>query len=400
MRLGSRSVAGKCLLASAFLLAVLAFTNSQAQAQIFKAVYSFTGGADGGNPFNGLTIDSAGNFYGSAYDGGSYGAGAVFKVTPTGQEKAVYSFTGGTDGANPLARLIMDSAGNFYGTTYGGGAYGTGTVFELTKSGKEKVLYSFAGGSDGANPEASLATDAAGNFYGTTYAGGAYGAGTVFELTKGGTETVLHSFGSGTDGAYPVAEVTVGPNGQLFGTTSEGGAYGWGTVFQMMTKSGAVWKETVVHDFAFGSDGATPDAGLVLGRGGVLYGATYSGGDGAGGGGTIFEVAPSGGSWTFTAIYGLSGWSNSGTLRDVLLDPAGNIYATTHCDGSDGLGTVYKLTRSSGGTWTYTELYDFTGGSDGYYSFSNLVVDKYGNLYGTVAYGGIGGAGVVFKVAP
>jgi uncharacterized repeat protein (TIGR03803 family) len=404
MRRESISVKGQRVLAFVLVLGLAAIATPRTQAQTFSVIHSFTGGNDGAGPLAGFTIDAAGNLYGTTNSGGNSNAGTVFKVTRKGKETVLHSFAGGADGANPQASLVMDAAGDLYGTTNGGGAFGAGTVFRMTAGKrKETVLYSFAGGTDGANPQASLAMDAAGNLYGTTTAGGSNGSGTVFKLAsrkKGRKwrEQVLYSFGAGTDGTIPVAGVTFDKAGNLYGTTSAGGSYGNGSIFQLIpSRSG--WTENVLYSFQLQSDGGVPYAGLVLDKAGNLYGAATEGGDGAGGGGTVFELIPSNGGWTFTVLYGLPGWGISGTFRNVLLDASGNIYATTHCDGDGENGTVYELTPS-GGTWTYTSLYIFTGGSDGLYSFSNLVFDKHGNLYGTANQGGANGVGVVFKIAP
>jgi uncharacterized repeat protein (TIGR03803 family) len=259
------------------------------------------------------------------------------------------------------------------------------------------VLYSFAGGTgDGADPQAGLVMDASGNLYGTTSAGGASGNGAVFELvapkTKTGawTEKLLYSFGTGTDGAAPVGRVIFDSAGNLYGTTSAGGASGYGTVFQL--QPGATWKENILHSFQNADDGYTPYAGLVADASGNFYGAATAGG--SNGGGTIFELSPSNGSFTFTVLTSVPGWGVSGTFRDVLVQPNGVIYAATHCDGANNAGTIYELTPS-GGTWTYTLLYTFTGGSDGLYSISNLVL-KGGKLYGTTIYGGANNAGTVY----
>jgi len=371
------------------------------QAQTFSIVHDFTGGSDGGAPFAGFTVDEAGNLYGTASHGGTTEYGVVFTINPRGVETVLHNFVGGTDGANPEGSLVRDAAGNLYGTTIAGGASGAGTIFKLTAERKETVLYSFTGKTDGAKPVAGLIFDALGNLYGTTTAGGTGGNGTVFKLGKKAgrwAEQVLHSFGPGTDGTTPVAGVTLDAAGNLYGTTSAGGAYGYGTIFKLKrSKSG--WTESILHNFQNGSDGAVPYAGLVFDRSGNLYGAAAEGGTGADVGGTVFELRPSNGNWTFTVLYSLPGWDISGTFRNMLLDAHGNLYATTHCDGAYESGTVYKLTRS-GGTWAYTSLYVFTGGSDGQYSFSNLVFDKQGNLYGTTNVGGANNFGVVFKIAP
>jgi uncharacterized repeat protein (TIGR03803 family) len=386
-------------LSIAFGLAAALFAGPQVQAQTFSVIHSFTGGTDGGYPLSGFVIGASGNLFGTASSGGKFGAGVVFGLSETGGEKVLYSFTGGTDGANPNSSLIFDASGNLYGTTYAGGANGFGTVFEVTQAGQETVLYSFKGGADGANPESKLSFDAAGDLYGTTFAGGAYNGGTVFEVVKGGTEKLLYSFGNGTDGANPVAGVTLTKTGSIFGTTSAGGAYGYGTVFQLAPVQSS-WKEYILHHFEMLSDGATPYAGLVFNASGSLLGATTAGGGESGdGGGTIFELTYSTSGWSFSVLDGLAGSGISGTYRNVALSASGNIYATTHCDGPYSAGTVYELTPS-GSSWTYNPLYAFTGQSDGLYSFSNLVLDQQGNLYGTTKNGGADGYGVAFKITP
>lgn len=368
-----------------------------AHAQSLAVVHNFTDGGDGGNPVDGLMIDSRGDQFGTASSGGASGLGVVFKLHGKNAEAVLHSFTGGADGATPNANLIEDAFGALYGTTAGGGAAGSGTVFRV-KGKREAVLYSFAGGTDGAAPQAGLVMDAAGNLYGTTSQGGSNGNGTVFELTKRAaaqwTETVLYSFGTGTDGAVPVSGVMLDSAGNLYGTTSAGGAYGYGTVFQLVP--GTAWTENVLHSFQNASDGATPYAGLISDAAGNIYGAATDGG--ANGGGTVFELAPSNGAWNFTVLTSLAGWGISGTFRNLMFDSSGNLYGTTHCDGANNAGTIYELTPSGGG-WAYTLLYTFTGGGDGQYSISNLVM-KHGKLYGTTIKGGANGAGVIYELRP
>ncbi|HTA24128.1 MAG TPA: choice-of-anchor tandem repeat GloVer-containing protein [Terriglobales bacterium] len=401
MKHGLMSTCCNCILAVAFMLGLGVFAAPRAQSQTFSVIYNFAGPrGDGGLPLAGLVIDASGNLYGTASYGGSTYNGVVFKVTQGGQETVLYNFLGGTDGSTPEASLQMDSAGNLYGTTNAGGAFGFGTVFKLTQSGQETVLYSFAGGTaDGANPEGGLAVDRAHNIYGTTYAGGQYGAGTVFRLSTKGKETVLYSFGNGTDGANPVAGVTLGSAGEIYGTTSAGGTGTYGTVFQLtpVTATGSKYEEEILHNFTHQNDGDVPYAGLILDRAGNLYGAATGGG--ANNGGTIFELTPSASGWNFTVLYGLAGWDISGAFQNLFMDASGNIWGTTHCDGSDEAGTVFELTNS-GGTWNYTSMYVFTGGADGLYSISNLVFDTQGNLYGTAEYGGAYNNGVVYKITP
>lgn len=397
----SISATGKRLFTLALLLGLGAVWSPRAQSQTFSVIHNFSGASDGTGPLSGFLI-SGGTLYGTTSSGGSSGDGVVFKMSTGGEETVLHEFAGGTDGANPEGRLAI-SGGNLYGTTTSGGTHNAGAIFRVTLAGKETVIHSFNGAGGGASPVAGLAVDNAGNLYGTTESGGASGNGTVFKLVAptvtGGEwiERVLYSFGTGTDGATPVAGIAFDASGNLYGTTSAGGTYGYGTVFQL-THSASGWKETILHHFQLQDDGGVPYAGLLR-VGANFYGATSDGGaGGSNGGGTVFELTPSGNSWTFNVLYSLSGWGISGSFRNLLMI-SGNIYATTHCDGTNSAGTVYEL-ANSGGTWTYNQLYQFTGGTDGLYSFSNLVSDGQGNLYGTTNEGGANGDGVAFKVTP
>jgi uncharacterized repeat protein (TIGR03803 family) len=257
-------------------------------------VYRFlANGTDGYFPSAGVIRDSNGNLYGTTVYGGASGQGAVFELNSNGAEKLLHNF-GGADGASPEASLVRNFKGNLYGTTAHGGASGQGTVFEITAAGLETVLHSFvAGNADGGTPLAGLVRDSSGNFYGTTAAGGKSmppycdsGCGTVFKVTAKGVETVLHSFAAnGTDGFAPFAGLVRDSSGNLYGTTEEGGAHGYGTVFSVT--AGGV--ETVLHSFVGGADGAFPLGGLVMDKLGNLYGTTSSGGHGYG---TVFKLVP------------------------------------------------------------------------------------------------------------
>jgi uncharacterized repeat protein (TIGR03803 family) len=390
---------GARLLAFAFAIGFVAAASPRAHSQTFSVVHKFNWN-EGANPLAGLTVDGS-NLYGTTSSGGKYGQGTVFVIESSGEEKLLYDFTGGKDGGDPEAALIPIK-GNFYGTTTAGGASDAGTVFEVTPLGKEKVLYSFTGKADGANPQGGLVADSDGNLYGTTNLGGEYDRGAVFKLVppkvegKAWTEEVLHSFGKGNDGTDPVAGVSFDAAGNLYGTTSAGGTSGNGTVFQLKP-SKSEWTEKILHDFEMKSDGGVPYAGVVV-DGNKLFGAATDGGDGgSNGGGTVFELTAIDGDWKFSILYHLPGWGISGSFRNLLV-ASGKIYATTHCDGADSSGTVYELTPS-GDTWTSKTLYNFTGGSDGQFSFSNLVLYK-DSLYGTTKQGGDSDNGVVFKVTP
>jgi uncharacterized repeat protein (TIGR03803 family) len=241
-------------------------------------------------------MDTKGNLYGTAYDGGAYDAGAVFELSPSGTETVLHSFcqqTGCPDGYYPQAGLVMDTNGNLYGTTIFNGAYGGGTVFKISSDGTATTFYNFCtptGCKNGRYPQAGLILDTNGNLYGTTYGGGAHGKGAVFELSPSGAETVLHSFCARTgcsDGSHPRADLVMDTAGNLYGTTYYGGTNNVGTVFKLSPNG----TETVLHSFAAnGSDGTYPYAGVVTDTMGNLYGTTYSGG--ANGYGTVFKVTP------------------------------------------------------------------------------------------------------------
>ena len=252
-----------------------------------EVLHNFTGGNDGGDPYGGVILDSKGNAYGTASEGGTSNDGVVFKIDPSAYETVLYSFTGGADGGSPFGSLLRDSAGNLYGTTNGGGASDAGVVFKIEPSGHESVLYTFTGGADGGYPLGGLVRDEKGNFYGVTDGGGTAGAGVVFKVDPSGHETVLYTFTGGNDGAYP-GWVTLARDsaGNLYGTTSGGGTDNAGVVFKVDTSG----HETVLYSFTGGDDGADPYAGVVLGPEGQLYGATPFGG--RANVGVVFEIKP------------------------------------------------------------------------------------------------------------
>ena len=298
----SRRLRGPALsLASA--LFALAPLSSSASAQTFTVLYSFTGGTNGNLPTSPLLRDSAGSLYGETFRGGDLtcangaGCGVVFKLDANGNETVLHAFTGGADGAYPTGTLVRDLAGNFYGTAYNGGnltcgaPYGCGTVFKLDAHGTLTVLYTFTGGNDGSFPDGGVIRDGAGNLYGTTsFGGGASNGGTIFKLDAAGNETVLFRFGARSQGREPIAGLFRDAVGNLFGTTYEGGTSyftGLGTVFKLDSKG----KETVLHAFTPNGDGAYPFAGVVP-YGEDLFGMTTGGG--AYECGTVFKLDKSG----------------------------------------------------------------------------------------------------------
>jgi uncharacterized repeat protein (TIGR03803 family) len=332
---------------------------------IQNVLHSFGASGDGAFPSAGLVADASGNLYGTTPTGGAYNNGTVFelKLTTSGwTELILHNFNNnGRDGFNPSAGLIFDDSGNLYGTTRFGGPYtcavsGCGTVFELTPQADgrwtEKILHSFGQTStDGYQPLAGLIFDASGNLFGTTYFGGAFFEGTVFELTRrpNGTwlERIPHHFNAnGTDGFNPAAGLVLDAAGNLYGTTYQGG-HNLGTVFKLTPKTGVGWTETILHAFgnSAGTDGYNPVSGLIL-------------------------------------------------------DSAGNLYGTTPVGGSNNVGIVFKLTPAAG-SWTETVLHTFNAdGTDGYNSYAGLVFDSSGNLYGTTNIGGTVRDGTVFEITP
>ena len=345
------------------------------------------GAPNGANPAGALIMDSSGNLYGTTSAGGAFNEGTVFEVAHgSGAITTLASFNG-SNGAGPDGPLIMDSSGNLYGTTQGGGASGDGTVFELVHgSGTITTLASF-NGTDGAGPDGPLIIDSSGNLYGTTLEGGASGDGTVFELVHGsGTITTLASF-NGTNGEYPHSGVIMDGSGNLYGTTADGGASGDGTVFKLAKGSGTI---TTLASFN-GANGSSPEAGLIMDSSGNLYGTTASAG--ASDYGTVFELAK--GSGTITTLASFNGSNGAHPYDALLMDGSGNLYGTTETAGASIDGTVFELAKGSG---TITALASFDGGN-GANPDSSVVMDSSGNLYGTAAGGGPYGEGTVFELA-
>jgi uncharacterized repeat protein (TIGR03803 family) len=381
----------------------------------------------------------------------------VFQLKPPAKqgdpwtETVLHAFAGvtstGHDGAVPAGGLVIDAAGNLYGTTaYGGSGDcvlagikgGCGTVFELeppkTKGGAwtYKILYSLQGGKDGDFAWGDLALDSAGNLYGATQFGGGFGScdspfyqfcGTVFELsppkTKGGTwkEKVLYSFRGGKDGANPNGGLVFDSNGSIYGTTRIGGfncphnsGQGCGTVFKLAppTEKGGPWTERLLDRFNPGNSGpAEPVAGVVFDQSGNLYGTTFGGGNS--GSGTIFQLGPlSDDKWVGRVLYRFrDGADGSGPRGSLVFDAVGDLYGTTTLSAPVGGGTVFRLRPDGGGSWSLTTLHDFTGHPDGSYPASIVVFDQAGNIYGTTQQSGNtgkncghDGCGTVFEVEP
>jgi uncharacterized repeat protein (TIGR03803 family) len=414
------------------LVIVVAFSLN-ASAQTENVLYTFTEGTkSGASPSSGVVSDADGNLYGVTTAGGTHNYGIVYELTQvltgklkgTWKFKILHSFAGGTkDGKGPVGNLVLDASGDLYGVTETGGAHGLGIAFELVKpkSGawKETVLYTFgADASDGGLPQAGMIFDAAGNLYGTTAGGGEFGEGTAFELVPQETapwkETILHGFGSGSDGTIPVAALVMDKEGNLYGTTEFGGAggeclfgaaSGCGTVFEL-AKSEGDWTETVLYSFQNNGtdDGNYPLASVVLDANGNLYGTEY--GDQSeddGDTGWVFQLAHSGGSWTYNEILYLGCYEDCpyGTypIAGVALDSAGNLYTATTQGGLYGGGTLLQFTS---GTWNVSVPYQFSGSIGGYNPAVTPLVTKSGQLLGTTVYGGNlqCNCGVVYEITP
>lgn len=387
--------------ASTVVACVIAILGAQsAQAQTYKVLYSFKGSPDGANPSYGAGVvirDSGGNLYGTTEYGGAYNQGTVFKLSKTGNETVLYSFKGGVDGAYPSGGLIRDSGWNLYGTTSAGGGARGGTVFKVNRQGQEIVLYTFCSQpscTDGANPAAGVMRDSQGNLYGTTVSGGAYNSGTVFKLDASGVETVLYSFKGEPDGAFPYWGVIRDTQGNFRGTTSYGGingvncsgfAPGCGTVFKLSNTG----QETVLYSFKGGLDGGTPNGGVVKDAAGNLYGTAYYGGM-CFACGVVFELSKNG---KETLLHNFDGVDGADPIGSLISDTAGNFYGTTYGDQGVGYGTIFKVSK----TGATVVLYTFMGGTDGAHPTGGLI-DALGNLYGTTRYGGASGNGVVFEV--
>ena len=423
MRTNGYSAILTTLLAS-FVLALL-ISGTHASAQTEKLLYSFNNnGTDGNGPEGALVFDTQGNLYGATTLGGPNLAGTVFELAPqTGgawQETILHTFNGllGTppnNGQNPEAGLIIDAAGNLYGTTYYGGLHDLGTAFKLTHqtggSWLETIMYSMQSGESGQCPVGGLVLDSSGRLYGTTsdrLCGGT-SKGVVFEVAPnvsgGWSKKTLHHFDSTTnDGTYPTGSLIFDKAGNLYGTTTEGGTStnctgGCGTVFELSKGAGGAWTETILYNFTNGTDGYFPAYGVVMDAAGNLYG-TANGGRYLDG--TVFELSPvTGGGWTETTLYTFTSGKDGELPNGVVLN-GGNLYGTTQQGGTNGEGTVFELTPATGGGWTETIIHNFfdKNNNDGMYPVSSLVFDSAGNLYGTATAGGTYGDGVVFEITP
>jgi uncharacterized repeat protein (TIGR03803 family) len=409
-----------CHVTTFLALAVILMLATSARAgSKFRVLYSFQCNPSGCYPSGGLAFDAAGDLYGTTFGGGNANA-TIFRLAPTSGDRWTYSLLYTltiSQGSALVAGVTLDRAGNLYGTADYGGTHDVGSVFELSPDPATpegwalQVLHSFLNSyDDGSGPWDRVLLDKAGNVYGTTRDGGAEGAagGIVFELTPGSggdwTENILYGFPANRDGCCSRAELIFDGAGNLYGTAAgDGGPPCYcGVVFELRHTPTA-WKETVLHRFQ-GPDGSTPITGLVFDAKGNLYGTTQEGG--ANGEGTIFKLTPTaGGRWTHTILYDFPQFQNgAGPVSTLAFDKAGNLYGTAAggietCSG--GCGVVYKLAPGSNGKWTYRVLHRFTDKNDGAEPNGAVIFDKTGkHLYGTAIFGGTYNQGVVYEITP
>jgi uncharacterized repeat protein (TIGR03803 family) len=395
-------------------LVILFFSGTFTFGQSFTVLHAFTAGADGRVPGE-LALDTAGNIYGTTQTG-SAGLGGVFKMQLRNTSwtlTPIYNFTDRNGGQYPRG-VVLGPDARLYGTTLTDGINFAGTVFSVAPppsichavlcpwTATQLLLFDRTNGAQPLN--ADLVFDHDGNVYGTTNSGGDYiggcpeaGCGVVYQVQRSSGQWagfVLYQFGNGSD-IDPFGGVVLDNAGNLYGTafTLDNN----GDVYKLAAGS---WAHSEIHHFSSPSDGSLPVAGLLIDAGGNLYGTTTAGG--ANGGGTVFELSPSQGGWTFQVLYNFIG-NAAGTLGPLTMDSAGNLYGATQRGGAGGVGNVFKLTKTNG-SWGYTSLYDFTNHADGAYPTSKILIDAHGNLYGSAVAGGIfntvcpNGCGVVFEI--
>ena len=418
--------AATAVLAMAGAFAMILGLTQPAQAQSFKLLSNSSGISV---PSAGLVMDRGGNLYGTSRDGGDYfdsicqlfwqnGCGFVFKLTKHGSDwifSPIYTFHGG-DGGYPQSAVAIAPNGTVYGGTGLGGNctysyYGCGVIYALQPgvrapftalhSWNEQLLHIFTGNDDGGPYPSDLILDSAGNIYGSTSSGGVLGAGNVFQMKPYGGGWVandLYAFYGTTDGLYPHG-VTFGPDGNLYGGTRQGGNSGCspfkgcGVIFEV-SPAGSGWKETVLHVFDEQTEGGGPGA-VIFDQAGNMYGVTR----GLVNPGTVWEMSPSNGGWTFNILYRFTGYNDGGPTGRLTMDSAGNLYGVTNREGAYNDGNVFRLSPSSNG-WTYIDLYDFTGANDGCAPEGFVTVDADGDIFGTTTGCGPWSLGTVWELTP
>ncbi len=358
-----------------------------------------------------LEVDSAGNIYGTTVLGGDHGGGTVFQLTSTPNgwvQNVLYSFTGGADGGEPYKGVSIDREGNLYGTAVTGGSGscegGCGVVYKLTNSGgtwTQTVIHAFTGGDDGSGPGARVTVDRNGDIYGMTPTGGTYGVGTIYKIhPDAGTWDfqVVHTFTGGTDGSSGSAGRMLLNHGRLYGAATTGGVYGSGVIFQLTPTVVGEWDFRTLYSFHGQPDGSFPYGALLRAASGKFYGTTYYGGQN--GIGAVYELSPRPtGEWRERVIYSFQSANDGNSpISNLVSDAAGNLYGTTS-EGGLGSGVIFKLSPT-GGQWTESVVHEFAGPPDGGFSYNGMVVDRFGNFYGATVHGGTADDGSVYKFTP
>jgi uncharacterized repeat protein (TIGR03803 family) len=362
----------------------------------YASLYAFTGGADGSRPAAGLIQDTNGLLYGTANSGGVNGQGTIFQITTSGAFTRMYPFAGGSDGANPKATLLHANDGLLYGSTTHGNTNDAGIIFRISTASAYAPFFFFPGINDGALPSADMILGKDGNYYGTTEGAGGVKDQVIFRATPAGVVTVLYTFGSITnssgqplDGDFVEGGLVQGSDGTLYGTSSDGGASAAGTIFSLTTNG----VFTVLYSFTGTSDGSGPEGNLVFGKDGSLYGTTLGGGDTAGDG-VIFQITTNG---NFTVLFTLD--AADGSPNGSLVQGSdGYLYGTAA--GDTGFGTVFKVSTNANVTGDFSTLYSFSGGADGAFPEAGLALGTDGSFYGTTSGGGTLSDGTVFKIVP
>ena len=376
-----------------------------------NVIYSFAGDEDGEYADTDLETDAAGNIYGTTVLGGEFGGGTVFQLSPTPNgwvHTVLYSFTGSADGGEPYKGVTLDRRGNLYGTAVTGGSGncegGCGVTYKLTNSGgtwTQTVIHAFTGGDDGSGPGARVTVDRSGNVYGMTPTGGANGLGTIYKIHPhaGSWEfQVIHTFTGGPDGSSGSAGRMILSHGRLFGAATTGGSFGSGVVFELTPTHVGEWNFRTIYSFQGQPDGSFPYGALLPGAS-KFYGTTYYGGtDGIG---VVYELSPRPvGEWAERVLYSFeTGTDGNSPISNLVFDPVHNLCGTTS-EGGSGSGAVFKLSAIGGGQWSESVVHPFAGSPDGAFPYTGMVVDRAGHYYGATVHGGDDGEGAVYEFVP
>jgi uncharacterized repeat protein (TIGR03803 family) len=392
--------------------ALFVLSVATATAATTEVIFSFDED-EGAYPDSDLETDGFGNIYGTTVLGGDFGGGTVFRLSPTPNgwvHTILYSFTGGADGGEPYKGVTLDREGNLYGTAVTGGSGscegGCGVAYKLTKSGgtwTQRVIHAFTGGNDGSGPGARVTVDRDGNVYGMTPIGGAYGLGTIYKIhqgPRGGWNfKVIHAFTGGADGGSGSAGRMILRNGRLYGAATTGGTYGSGVVFELTPRVVGRWDFRTIYSFRGQPDGSFPYGALLFDGSGNVYGTTYYGG--TNNIGAVYKLSRRPvGEWNESVIYSFQDVPDgNSSISNLVFDGAGNLYGTTS-EGGLGRGTIFKLSPVDGGQWTETVVHRFQGPPDGAFPYNGMVVDRFGNFYGATVHGGDDDDGSVYQFTP